>query len=85
MKSVHTQQYSAFLALIIQARKNANVTQQELADRLDKPQSYVSKYEHGERRLDFVEVIEIAELIDLDPHELIDKLRETSPTGGSSQ
>jgi transcriptional regulator with XRE-family HTH domain len=38
-----------------QLRLNANLTQSEIADRLDKPQSYVSKLESGDRSLDFVE------------------------------
>jgi len=40
-------------------RKDANLTQLELAGLLDKPQSYVSKYESGERRLDLIEIREI--------------------------
>ena len=42
-------------------RKNAGLTQTQLAQMLDKPQSYVSKYELGERKLDFVETIEVCE------------------------
>ncbi len=42
-------------------RKKAGLTQTELAKKLDKPQSYVSKYELGERKLDFVETVEVCE------------------------
>lgn len=42
-----------------QLRLDAQLTQSELANRLNKPQSYVSKYESGERRLDVVEIREI--------------------------
>lgn len=42
-----------------QLRLDAQLTQSELAARLKKPQSYVSKYESGERRLDVVEIREI--------------------------
>ena len=40
-------------------RKNVNISQTELVQHMDKPQSYVSNYESGERRLDFLEVCEI--------------------------
>ncbi len=42
-----------------QLRLEAQLTQIELAQRLGKPQSYVSKYESGERRLDIIEIREI--------------------------
>ena len=74
MKSVHTDQYSKFLELIIVARKTAGLTQTELADQLGRPQSYVSKYERGERRLDMVEFLALADLLNFDPHDFITKL-----------
>ena len=48
-----------FLAALRLARINAGVTQAGLAARLDHPQSFVSKYETGERRIDFIELREI--------------------------
>lgn len=58
--SVFTGKYERFRKLIIQARKDAGFTQIQLAQKLEKPQSYVSKYETGERRLDVIEFVEIA-------------------------
>jgi predicted transcriptional regulator len=46
---------------IDKVRKEVGLTQTELADTLDKPQSYVSKYESGERKLDYLEVVDILE------------------------
>jgi transcriptional regulator with XRE-family HTH domain len=46
------------MQVLAETRKLRNVTQQELADRLDRPQSYVAKVETGERRLDVVEFME---------------------------
>ena len=51
---------------MIKARKSAGLTQMQLAQRLAVPQSFVSKYERGERRLDFTEFVEISEIIGLD-------------------
>lgn len=44
-------------------RQDNKLTQTELATKLDRPQSYISKYENGERRLDVVEFLEIAKVL----------------------
>jgi transcriptional regulator with XRE-family HTH domain len=67
LKSVHSDQYAAFLAVIIAARNELGLSQRELAQLLQKPQSYVSKYERGERRLDIVEFLELSKILKLDP------------------
>lgn len=54
-KRQHLRQY------LKQLRDESGLTQNTLAQKLNKPQSYVSKYESGERGLDFVETIEICE------------------------
>jgi transcriptional regulator with XRE-family HTH domain len=73
-KSVHNKKYGSFLGFLIDARKRAGLTQVEVAARLARPQSYVSKYENGERRLDVVEFLEVAQAISFDPIALIRKL-----------
>ncbi len=73
-KSTHTRQYRVFLDGLIQARKDAGLTQQQVADKLGRPQSFVAKYENGERRLDVVEFLEIANILDADPHGIIDAI-----------
>ena len=45
-----------------------------MAERLSKPQSYVAKYERGERRLDVVELLEVAEAIGFDAGDVIREL-----------
>jgi transcriptional regulator with XRE-family HTH domain len=54
--------YGQFLRRLREARKLAGLTQKEAAFRLGKPQSFVSKCESGERRVDFVELIVFARL-----------------------
>ena len=49
-KSVHSPEQVAFCELMVKARKAAKLTQHQLAKRLKKPQSFVAKYEGGERR-----------------------------------
>lgn len=53
--------------LLIEARKAAELSQAEVSKRLRRPQSFVSKYERGERRLDVVEFAQVARAIGLDP------------------
>jgi transcriptional regulator with XRE-family HTH domain len=77
-KSVHTKNYARFLGLLIEFRKNARVTQEEVAGRLNRHQSFVSKYENGERRLDLIEFLEIAEAIGFDPIGFIRKIQKSS-------
>ena len=77
-KSVFSRQYERFKQLLIEARKKAGLTQVELAQKLSRPQSYVSKYERGERRLDVIEFLDVAEAIGIEPIEFLCKLNYTS-------
>ena len=70
-KSVHSSGQTAFCELMIRVRKAAGLTQHQLAKRLHKPQSFVAKYEGGERRVDVVEFIEICKAIEADPNRLL--------------
>ena len=76
-KSVFSEQYERFKQLLIEARKKAGLTQVELAERLSRPQSYVSKYERGERRLDVIEFLNVAEEIGIEPVEFLRQLNYT--------
>jgi transcriptional regulator with XRE-family HTH domain len=62
MGSIYSQRYKAFLVRLRAARKDAGLTQAEVARRLGRPQSFVSKCESGERRVDAVELAEFARL-----------------------
>jgi transcriptional regulator with XRE-family HTH domain len=55
-KSLHSRHYKLFLVVLRDARTRRGITQEELAARLDATQSFVSKCERGERRLDVVEL-----------------------------
>ena len=63
---LHDPNYQIFRAMLVGAREANGLTQVDVAKRLGKPQSFVSKYERGERRLDFVEFVLLAEVLDLD-------------------
>jgi transcriptional regulator with XRE-family HTH domain len=53
--------------LLTEARTKAALTQLDVAGRLGRPQSFVSKYESGERRLDVVEFLEVCAAVQADP------------------
>ncbi|UIJ74253.1 helix-turn-helix domain-containing protein [Aurantimonas sp. HBX-1] len=55
----------------MQARKDAGITQAELGLRIGQRQTFVSKVELGERRIDVAEFVEICRAIQVDPHALI--------------
>lgn len=67
LKSVHTDRHRLFCESLKRARKAAGLTQKEVAKRLGEHQSFVSRYETGERRLDVVEYLEIVEILGIDP------------------
>jgi transcriptional regulator with XRE-family HTH domain len=58
----------------VEARERAQLTQGELAAVLRRPQSFVSKYERGERRLDVIEFLQVVEAMRVDPRTILDKL-----------
>ena len=62
-KTRYTQADDVFRELLKETRVAKNLTQSDVAGRLGLPQSYVSKYESGERRLDFVETALVCEAL----------------------
>ena len=73
-KSVHSSEQLALRKLMIAARAKAGLTQQQLAKRLGRPQSFVAKYEGGERRLDVIEFVTILQTMDVDPMRVLRSL-----------
>jgi transcriptional regulator with XRE-family HTH domain len=76
-KSVFTEKYERFRKMLIEARHKKNLTQAQVAMKLKRPQSYVSKYELGERRLDVVEFLEVATVLGLDACSFLNELQAT--------
>lgn len=66
----------ALMATLKQARLDAGLTQTELAERLKRPQSFVAKYENGERRVEVVELVEISAAMGSDPRDIIQIVRD---------
>jgi transcriptional regulator with XRE-family HTH domain len=66
-KSLKSPEYARLIAILVAARHASGVRQHALAKKLGRPQSFIAKYEGGERRIDVVEFIEIARALGADP------------------
>ena len=66
--------------MLVAARKNAGLTQTQVAEALGKPQSYVAKYEGGERRLDVIEFLDVCNAVGASAAGIVKRLyRARSP------
>ncbi len=74
-RSTTTTAYKLLRALLVAARVDANLTQAQVAGRLGRPQSFVSKYEGGERGLDVIEFLYVCEALELDPGLALSEVR----------
>ncbi|MGL4637192.1 MAG: helix-turn-helix domain-containing protein [Beijerinckiaceae bacterium] len=74
-KSVHSPAQIHLQTRLKEARLASGQTQATVAERLGKPQSFVAKYEAGERRLDAIELIQVARVVGLEPSSFIAELQ----------
>ena len=77
LKSVFTEEYDLLLKRLVSARREAGLTQQQLAGRLNRLQSFVSKYERRERRLDVVELVTVCRALKVDPCSVIREIEDS--------
>jgi transcriptional regulator with XRE-family HTH domain len=72
-----SKRHTALVDFLRKKREDAGLTQVQVADRLDRYQSYVTDYERGQKRIDAVELVSIAEAIGFDPIEAIRLIKRT--------
>lgn len=77
---VQDEDYRVVGAILAAARRRANLTQVELAQRLGKPQSVVSQFEAGKRRVDVVEFVRVVRTLGADPVEVFAEIVTSLPT-----
>ena len=61
-KTIRTSEYKQVVERLKQARLDVSLTQKEVSEKINKPQSYVSKVEAGEQRVDIIELKVFADL-----------------------
>lgn len=74
-KSVHSQRHLSIAAALTEARRAKGLTQAEVASALGRKQPFIANIERGERRVDLVELIDLATILDLDIATLIATLQ----------
>lgn len=82
-KSIYSDEYTKFLDHLRQTRRKANITQEQLAKRLDQTQSFISKVERGERRLDLVELRVFCKALEIDFPSFASQLDKILSEGGN--
>lgn len=73
-KTLRSRGHETLIKVLVEARGKAGMTQRDLAARIKRPHSFVGRMEAGERRVDVIEFIEIAQILGADPKELFGKL-----------
>lgn len=76
-KSIHAREYHKVISLIREYREKKNLTQKELADKIGTDQTFISKIEIGERRVDVIELRIICLALDVSLIEFINHLEST--------
>ncbi|MER8402226.1 helix-turn-helix transcriptional regulator [Mesorhizobium sp. M1348] len=74
-KSLRSPRNQRLLTKLISLRNAKGLTQVQVAEKLGRPQSFVAKYEGGERRLDIIEFLDVAAALDADPCEILSSFR----------
>lgn len=88
--SIYSEDQEILRQMLRRARKEAGLKQQEVAALLDKPQSFVAKYENGERQLNVLELIKLLSALNQRPDDFIMELSDAvaklgaEPPGGSA-
>ena len=78
-RSLFSPAYGRLREILVAARHERQLSQANVARTLGRPQTFVSKYERGERRLDVVELVEVARALELDPAGVVMEIARRVP------
>ena len=74
-QTLQSPKHEALRAFIVEKRKKAGLTQSEVAAKLGRYQSFIANIESGQRRIDVVELLDLAAAIGFDPRDAIKRLK----------
>jgi len=74
LKTIFSPEYVSLISALQASRKASGLSQAELAKKLDKPQSYISKIENKERRLDVIEYVQMCHSLNVDYKDILDSV-----------
>lgn len=77
-KTLHSKRQEVLVAAIAEQRRMKGLSQAQVAKVMGRHQPFIANIESGERRVDLLELMTIASIIDLDVHSLIDRLQQVS-------
>jgi transcriptional regulator with XRE-family HTH domain len=75
-RTLRSSRHEALRAFIVESRRRSGLTQAQVAKKLGRYQSFVSSLEAGQRRVDVVELLDIADAIGFDPREAIKRMKQ---------
>lgn len=75
-KTIHSERHKRLAELLSEKRKAAGMTQADVAKAMGRHQPFIANIENGERRVDVIELIDLAKIVGFDVHQMIDELPE---------
>lgn len=76
-QTIYTDRHTRLAKLLTERRKAAGLTQAAVAKAMGRHQPFIANIENGDRRVDVVELMELADIIGFEIHELIDELEQS--------
>lgn len=76
-RSLRSKRHKRLVELLAHYRREADLKQSEVAEALGRHQPFIANIESGQRRVDIIELLELAEILQFDPHELLAELMKT--------
>ena len=76
MRTIRSKRHKRLIELVLAERKHAGIRQVQLAKKLKRSQTWIARVESGERRLDVIELIELAEAIGFDAPGMVEAVQK---------